>query len=460
MEIFLTRALQLIVSLSILVLIHELGHFLFSRLFKVRVERFYLFFNPLFSLVRIKKLNGRLRFSWFSRKAPETFQKAPEQTEFGVGWVPLGGYCAISGMIDESLNVEQMAQPEKPWEFRSKPAWQRLLIMAGGVLFNFLLALVIYSAVLYTWGEEYVPIQEAPMGMEFAPVAHEMGFMDGDRLLRADGIVFERFDEQTLRAIDGASTVTVWREGAEVDITIPDGFIERIIEAKQGFAAYRFPTVVREVTNGSPAMHAGLLPNDSLTAINGVLTETFSAFAEALYAHKDSLVTLTFYRNGVAQQVQLQPDANGKLGFYPKLYAELFPTRKVHYSVLASIPAGIQKGVKKLTGYASDMKYAFTKVGAKSLGGFGAIGSLFPPNWNWSIFWETTAFLSIILAFMNILPIPALDGGHILFLLFEVVTRRKPGDKFLEYAQMAGMFLLLALLVYANGNDLYRWIFK
>lgn len=460
MDIFLTRALQLIVSLSILVLIHEFGHYLFSRLFKVRVERFYLFFNPLFSIVRIKKLGGKLKFAWFSRKAPETFKEATDQTEFGVGWVPLGGYCAISGMIDESMNVEQMAQPEQPWEFRSKPAWQRLLIMAGGVVFNFILALVIYSAVLYTWGEEYVPIQEAPMGMEFSPVGHDLGFMDGDRLLAADGVAFERFDEHTLRAIDESKTVTVWRDGAEVEINVPDGFIERIIEAKQGFAAYRFPTVIREITNGSPAKNAGLLPNDSLTAINGVSTLTFSAFADALFSHKDSLVTLTYYRSGVEQQVQLQPDENGKLGFYPKMYSELFPTRKLSYSVLASIPAGIKKGVKKLTGYASDMKFAFTKEGAKSLGGFGAIGSLFPPSWSWSIFWETTAFLSIILAFMNILPIPALDGGHIMFLLFEVVTRRKPGDKFMEYAQMVGMFLLLALLVYANGNDLYRWLFK
>jgi len=460
MEIFLTRALQLIFSLSILVLIHELGHFLFSRLFKVRVEKFYLFFNPLFSIVRTKKMGGKWRFSWFSKTAPQSFKEIPEATEFGVGWVPLGGYCAISGMIDESMNVKAMAEPEKPWEFRSKRAWQRLLIMAGGVLFNFLLALCIYSAVLHTWGEEYLPIQKAPMGMEFSPAAHEAGFVDGDCLLAADGVPFERFDEETLRAIDAASEVTVLRNGKETIVHVPDEFIKKIMAAKQGFAAFRFPTVIRDVTNGSPAKKAGLLPNDSLVAINGVITETFSDFADALFQHKDSLITLTYYREGRRMTLSVMPDESGKIGFYPRYYSEIFPTQKIEYSVLASIPAGIQKGVGKLTGYASDMKYAFTKEGAKSLGGFGAIGSLFPAQWSWEIFWETTAFLSIILAFMNILPIPALDGGHILFLLYEVVTRRKPGLKFMEYAQMVGMFLLLALLIYANGNDLYRWLFK
>jgi len=460
MEIFLTRALQLIVSLSILVLIHELGHFLFSRVFKVRVEKFYLFFNPLFSLVRVKKLDGKWHFSWFSRKSPELFKETPAVTEFGVGWVPLGGYCSISGMVDESLNTEQLAQPQQPWEFRSKPAWQRLLIMVGGVLFNFLLALVVYSAVLYTWGEEYVPVREAPMGMEFSPVAHELGFKDGDRLLAADGVLFDRFDEHALRAINEAKVVTVKRDSQELKIAIPSGFIESIIKGKQGFAAFRFPAVIRDVAAGSPAIKAGLIANDSLTAINGVKTLTFTAFAEALYKHKDTTINLSFYRNGVLKTLSVKPDGNGKLGFYPKMYDEVFPTNKISYSLMASIPAGIGKGLKKLTGYASDLKFVFTKEGAKSLGGFGAIGGLFPASWDWRNFWDTTAFLSIILAFMNILPIPALDGGHILFLLYEVVTRRKPSDKFMEYAQMVGMFLLFALLIFANGNDLYRWLFK
>lgn len=460
MDIFLTRALQLIVSLSILILIHELGHYLFSRLFKVRVERFYLFFHPFFSILKAKRLDGKWRLKWFARKSPETFTERPDVTEFGIGWVPLGGYCAISGMVDESLNTEQLKKPQEAWEFRSKTAGQRLLIMAGGVLFNFILALGIYAAVLYTWGEEYLPVQEAPMGMEFSPIAHEIGFQDGDLLLAADGVPFDRFDENTLRAIDEAKEVTVWRDSQEVPITIPNGFIESIIEGNQGFAGFRYPTLVREVVAGSPAVKAGLTAGDSLTAINGTELFTFSAFAESLYNHKDTTIALTLFRNGEEMTLSVQPDENGKLGFYPKPYTEIFPTRKISYSLLASIPAGISKGLKKLTGYASDMKFVFTKEGAKSLGGFGAIGSLFPATWNWKVFWDTTAFLSIILAFMNILPIPALDGGHILFLLYEGVTRRKPSDKFMEYAQITGMILLFALLIFANGNDLYRWLFK
>jgi len=460
MVIFLTRALQLIISLSILVLIHEFGHFLFSRLFKVRVERFYMFFNPVFSILRAKKLEHKWHFSWFSRNSPESFTEKPEQTEFGIGWVPLGGYCTIAGMIDESMNTKQMAEPEKPWEFRSRPSWQRLFIMVGGVLFNFLLALVIYAAVLKVWGEEYIPLEKAPMGMEFSQAAQAAGFKDGDRLIAADGVQLERFNEDMLRTINAASEVTVQRNGQDTMVRVPAKFIEKIIAGKQGFAAFRFPAVVRDFATGSSAKKAGLMPNDSLTAINGVSVQTFTSFAEALLANKNKLIQLTYYRNGQKRTAAVSPDENGKLGFYPKIPTEIFPTKKISYSFFSSIPAGINKGIKTLTGYASDMKFVFTKAGAKSIGGFGAIGSLFPPHWIWQAFWEMTAFLSIILAFMNILPIPGLDGGHILFLLYEVITRRKPSDKFLEYAQIVGMFLLLALLVYANGNDIYRWIFK
>jgi len=460
MEVFLLRALQLVLSLSILVLIHELGHFIFSRIFGVRVEKFYMFFNPLFSIFRAKKISSKWHFSWFSKTPPESFKEVPELTEFGLGWVPLGGYCSISGMIDESMNVEQMAEPEKPWEFRSKPAWQRLLIMVGGVLFNFILALILYSAVLNIWGEEYLPLKNAPMGMEFSPVAQEAGFRDGDRLLSANGIAFDRLSEKTLRTIIEASEVAVMREGQEVKIQIPSDFMQKILKSDQGFVAFRYPTVIKEVMPGSPAKKCGLQAGDSLTAINGVNLATFTDFSQALSQHKDSLVKLTYFRGGSPIIVSVQLDESGKLGFYTKHFSEIFQTKKMEYSFFSSIPAGIKKGINILTGYASDMKYVFTKEGAKNIGGFGVIGSLFPPIWNWQIFWETTAFLSIILAFMNILPIPALDGGHILFLLVEVVTRRKPGLKFLEYAQMVGMFLLLALLVFANGNDIYRWLFK
>jgi len=460
MELFLVRAFQLILSLSILVLIHELGHFLFARLFKVRVEKFYMFFNPVFSIFRVKKLDGKLRFSWFSKNPPAAFKEVPEKTEFGLGWVPLGGYCAISGMIDESMNTEQMAQPEKPWEFRSKKAGQRLLIMVGGVLFNFILALMIYAAVLNIWGEEYLPVENATMGMDYSPTAHKVGFQDGDRLVSADGKTFEQFNDEAMRLIANAKQVVVIRDSQQVIIQMPKKFMEELISGEQGFAGFRFPTVIKEVSSGSACAKAGMLPGDSLTAINGKRTVTFPEFVEALSKNKDKPIQLNFYRDGVAKVIQITPDSDGKLGFTTCMPEDIYATNVQKFTFFASIPAGIHKGIGKLTGYTSDMKYAFTKAGAKSLGGFGTLGKLFPAEIDWKHFWETTAFLSIILAFMNILPIPALDGGHIMFLLYEIVARRKPSDKFMEYAQMVGMFLLIALLVYANGNDLYRWLFK
>ena len=337
METFLIKALQLILSLSILVLVHEFGHFLFARLFKVRVEKFYLFFDPWFALFRFKPKNS--------------------DTEYGVGWLPLGGYCKISGMIDESMDKEQMAQPPQPWEFRSKPAGQRLLIMVGGVLFNFLLAIFIYSMVLFTWGDTYLPLRNVTAGMEFSQTFREIGFRNGDILLRADEDPLERLDEHCLRQVVGARTVTVLRDGQETAIAIPADAMQRLLRNKDGFANYRYPAV-----------------------IDKVVAET-------------------------AQQ------------------------------------AGLREG-------------------ASSIGGFGTIGNIFPAAWDARTFWMLTAFLSVILAFMNILPIPALDGGHIMFLLYEVVTRRKPSDKFLEYAQIVGMVLLFGLLLYANGNDVLRFFFR
>ena len=460
MELFFIRAFQLILSLSILVLIHELGHFLFARLFKVRVEKFYMFFNPGFSIFRAKKIDGKLKFSWFSRNPPASFKEVPDKTEFGLGWVPLGGYCAISGMIDESMNTEAMAEPEKPWEFRSQKAGKRLLIMVGGVLFNFILALLIYSAVLNVWGEEYLPVENATMGMDYSPAAHDAGFRDGDRLVSADGVAFEQFNDQAMRLIANAKTVVVMRDTQQVLIQMPQKFMETLITGEQGFAGFRFPTVIKEVSSGTPCVKAGLIAGDSLTAINGKMLPTFPEFVEELGKHKGQIIQLQYYRDGVVKDIKIAPDADGKLGFTTSLPEDIYATRVEKFTFFASIPAGIKKGIGKLTGYASDMKYAFTKAGAKSLGGFGTLGKLFPAEIDWKHFWETTGFLSIILAFMNILPIPALDGGHILFLLYEIVARRKPSDKFMEYAQMVGMFLLIALLVYANGNDLYRWLFK
>ena len=444
METFLVKALQLILSLSILVLVHKFGHFIFARIFKVRVEKFYLFFDPWFSIFKFKPKNS--------------------DTEYGVGWLPLGGYCKISGMIDESMDKEAMAQPPKPYEFRSKPAGQRLMIMVAGVLFNFLLALFIYSMVLFTWGDTFLPLKNVKAGMDYSETFHNVGFQDGDILLKADDTELERFGEDCFRRVLNAQTVTVLRGGVETVIPIPEDMAQRVMRDKKGFASYRFPMVVRELgkteSGESPAAVAGLQPGDSIVSINGIVTPSFYEVGEVLAQNKDKDVLVGFYRAGIPQTLTLHTDTAGKMGIYSVSPFDMYQTVTRKYGFFESVPAGVMLGVNTLKGYVSDMKYVFTKEGASSLGGFGTIGSLFPAEWDWHSFWMKTAFLSIILAFMNILPIPALDGGHVMFLLYEVIARRKPSDKFLEYAQVTGMFLLFALLIYANGNDIFRFFFK
>ena len=444
METFLVKALQLILSLSILVLVHEFGHFIFARIFKVRVEKFYLFFDPWFSIFKFKPKNS--------------------DTEYGVGWLPLGGYCKISGMIDESMDKEAMAQPPKPYEFRSKPAGQRLMIMVAGVLFNFLLALFIYSMVLFTWGDTFLPLKNVKAGMDYSETFHNVGFQDGDILLKADDTELERFGEDCFRRVLNAQTVTVLRGGVETVIPIPEDMAQRVMRDKKGFASYRFPLAVRELgkteSGESPAAVAGLQPGDSIVSINGIVTPSFYEVGEVLAQNKDKDVLVGFYRAGIPQTLTLHTDTAGKMGIYSVSPFDMYQTVTRKYGFFESFPAGVMLGVNTLKGYVSDMKYVFTKEGASSLGGFGTIGSLFPAEWDWHSFWMKTAFLSIILAFMNILPIPALDGGHVMFLLYEVIARRKPSDKFLEYAQVTGMFLLFALLIYANGNDIFRFFFK
>ena len=444
METFLVKALQLILSLSILVLVHEFGHFIFARIFKVRVEKFYLFFDPWFSIFKFKPKNS--------------------DTEYGVGWLPLGGYCKISGMIDESMDKEAMAQPPKPYEFRSKPAGQRLMIMVAGVLFNFLWALFIYSMVLFTWGDTFLPLKNVKAGMDYSETFHNVGFQDGDILLKADDTELERFGEDCFRRVLNAQTVTVLRGGVETVIPIPEDMAQRVMRDKKGFASYRFPMVVRELgkteSGESPAAVAGLQPGDSIVSINGIVTPSFYEVGEVLAQNKDKDVLVGFYRAGIPQTLTLHTDTAGKMGIYSVSPFDMYQTVTRKYGFFESFPAGVMLGVNTLKGYVSDMKYVFTKEGASSLGGFGTIGSLFPAEWDWHSFWMKTAFLSIILAFMNILPIPALDGGHVMFLLYEVIARRKPSDKFLEYAQVTGMFLLFALLIYANGNDIFRFFFK
>ena len=442
METFLIRALQLILSLSILVLVHEFGHFIFARIFKVRVEKFYLFFDPWFSLFKFKPKNS--------------------ETEYGIGWLPLGGYCKISGMIDESMDKEAMSQPAKPYEFRSKPAGQRLMIMIAGVLFNFLLALFIYSMVLYTWGETYLPLKNMKHGMYYSEAFHNIGFKDGDILLKANNEELDRLDQASFRKVVEANNVTVLRDGVETIIPIPEDMMQRFMREGKGFASPdRVPMVVKKLSEkDSPAATAGLQPGDSIVSINGQATPLFEDVAKMLDQNKGKDITLGFYRNGMEQSVVIQPDTAGKIGVYLMSKTDLYPTVTRTYGFFESFPAGVRLGINTLKGYVNDMKYVFTKEGASSLGGFGTIGSIFPTVWDWQVFWMQTAFLSIILAFMNILPIPALDGGHVMFLLYEVIARRKPSDKFLEYAQITGMFLLFALLIYANGNDIFRFFFK
>lgn len=437
METFLIKAVQLIFSLSILVLIHEFGHFLFARIFKVRVEKFYLFFDPWFSLFKFKPKNG--------------------DTEYGIGWLPLGGYCKISGMIDESMDKEQMAQPPKPYEFRSKPAGQRLLIMTAGVIFNFLLALFIYSMVLLHWGDTYIPLKNVTYGMEYSSTFRNIGFQDGDILLKADTTTLERFNEDCLRKVVNAKTITVLRDGREVSIEIPEDMMQRLLRDKEGFAYYRFPMIIAEVQQQS-AIDAGLKKGDRITGVNGVSTPTATDVVNELNVNKLNNAQIDVVRNGNPFSTHVPIDSLGHIGILVNSNpASIYETVTINYNFFTSFPAGIKLGINTLKGYVNDMKYVFTKEGAKSVGGFGAIGSLFPSSWNWRIFWERTAFLSIILAFMNILPIPALDGGHVMFLLYEVITRRKPGDKLLEYAQIAGMIILFSLLIFANGNDILRF---
>ena len=446
METFLIRALQLMMSLSLLVIIHEGGHFFFAKLFKVRVTKFYLFFDPWFSLFKFKPKNS--------------------ETEYGMGWLPLGGYVQIAGMVDETQNSEDLNHPVEDWEFRAKPAWQRLLIMVGGVMMNFLLALFIYSMILFKWGDEYVSLQDMTAGMEFNERAEEIGFRDGDILLSADDAPLQRFDVDMLRAITEARVVKVSRGGQEVEIFMPEVSLLDIAKDKPAFVEPLFPNVVDSVLPGRPFAAAGIQAGDTLLAVDGKAISSHNAFVNHLAqlragaeaeGKKVADFTLVYSRAGVHDTVAVQTDSLFTVGMVSAM--QNYKVTKVEYGFFESFPAGIALGVNTLKGYVNDMKYVFTAEGAKSVGGFGTIGSIFPPEWDWHRFWEMTAFLSIILAFMNILPIPALDGGHVLFLLYEIIARRKPSDKFMERAQMVGMILLFGLLIWANFNDVLRFLF-
>ena len=456
MEVFLIKALQLMLSLSILVLLHEGGHIFFSKLFGVRVEKFYLFFDPWFHLFEFKPKNS--------------------DTTYGLGWLPLGGYCKISGMIDESFDTEQLKQPMQPYEFRSKPAWQRMLIMIGGVLVNFLLALFIYSMILFHWGDDYVATKHMTQGMKFNTEAKALGFQDHDILVGTDKGEFKTYDGDMYRDLSTATRVDIIRGGKPMSLNLPgDLDMLSMIKESPRFVEVYIPLQIDSVMKESPASKLGLVKGDKVLTVNGKKVESFNDFQlemgrvndmlTAATSHQDSVKALTASVEYVKasgdtlkNSVLLQASDEGvKFGFYNHPVMLDYKVTHISYGFFQSFPAGVKYGWNVLSGYVGDMKYVFTKEGAKSLGGFGALGSLFPSMWDWHAFWMMTAFLSIILAFMNILPIPALDGGHVFFLLYEVITGRKPGDKFMERAEYVGFAILLLLLVVANLNDVLRF---
>ena len=456
MEVFLIKALQLMLSLSILVLLHEGGHFFFSKLFGVRVEKFYLFFDPWFHLFEFKPKNS--------------------DTTYGLGWLPLGGYCKISGMIDESFDTEQLKQPMQPYEFRSKPAWQRMLIMIGGVLVNFLLALFIYSMILFHWGDDYVATKHMTQGMKFNTEAKALGFQDHDILVGTDKGEFKTYDGDMYRDLSTATRVDIIRGGKPMSLNLPgDLDMLSMIKESPRFVEVYIPLQIDSVMKDSPASKLGLVKGDKILTVNGKKVESFNDFQLEMGRVNDMLTAATSRQDSVKaltasveyvkasgdtlkNSVLLQAGDEGvKFGFYNHPVMLDYKVTHISYGFFQSFPAGVKYGWNVLSGYVGDMKYVFTKEGAKSLGGFGALGSLFPSMWDWHAFWMMTAFLSIILAFMNILPIPALDGGHVFFLLYEVITGRKPGDKFMERAEYVGFGILLLLLVVANLNDVLRF---
>jgi regulator of sigma E protease len=439
---FLIKAAQLLMSLSILVVLHELGHFIPAKLFKTRVEKFYLFFDPWFSVVK-KKIGD---------------------TEYGIGWLPLGGYVKISGMIDESMDKEQMEKPAESWEFRAKPAWQRLIIMLGGVTVNLFLGIFIYSMTLYTYGDKYLPIENMKDGVHADEMATTLGFKTGDKIISADGVLVERYSD-IMESIITSRTILVERNGKETELTMPIDLIDQFLSNPSRLISKRIPTVVSGVEKGSNAEIGGLQKRDIIKGVNGISFSYFDEFKTALSTHISDTIEVIVDRGGEEKLLTVLVSDEGTLGFatanltvtqLEKLEVYEFASDK--YGFFDAFPAGYKKAIKKLSSYISQFKMILSpSTGAyKGMGGFGAIGSMFPATWNWEIFWNLTAFLSLMLAFMNILPIPALDGGHVVFLLYEMIVGKPAPEKIMEYAQGVGMILLLSLLVFANGNDILK----
>ncbi|MCL2097795.1 MAG: RIP metalloprotease RseP [Bacteroidales bacterium] len=459
MEAFL-KIIQLLLSLSILIIVHELGHFMWARIYKMRVDKFYLFFNPSFSLLRAKRIGGRWQFSFLSSSAPEHWKACPEKTEWGIGWLPLGGYCKIAGMIDESMDKEQLRQEPKPWEYRSKPARQRFWVLVGGVINNLLLAVLIYSGMLYVWGDNYLAAKDAKFGIQCNELALELGFRHGDIILAFDGKPIERFNELQMTMLRRqAKTATVLRSADTLTFDIDQQYFPAMLHA--GMFELRQPFVVHNIPDSSHNLHAGLMEGDRIVAINDSSVFIPQDIHSLLQRYKGHEVNVAIQRNDSLLQLSLLVSEDGKLGVFLGSSAEDFTITEHHYTLLSAIPAGVTKGYKTVNNYLSELKLIFTpKTEAyKSVGSFITIGKIFPSSWNWNAFWSITAFLSIMLAVLNILPIPGLDGGHTLFTVYELITRRKPSDRFLEYANMVGFIFLIGIMILAFGNDIFR-LFK
>lgn len=473
--IVLIKTLQFILAISLLVFLHEGGHFLFSKLFGVRVNKFYVFFDWKFSL-----------FSTYSNWYRKLRGKAPVEknedgsykydgTEYGLGWIPLGGYCQIEGMIDETQHDEEkLKAPAQPWEFRAKPTWQRLLIMIGGVLVNFVLALFIYAMVLFTWGDSYISMKDMTQGMKFNESALALGFHDHDILLGTEKGDFKDFGADLYRDLSTARECRIIRDGKEMTLALPgDLNLLDMMKSTPSFVRPFVPAEVDSVMADSPAMKAGIVKGDKVLAIGDKKVDSYNEFTNEIGILSDMMTeaktpadslkirtttVVVMHANNVQDTLNVVLTPELTLGFFNKNINGMYQPTTINYGFFESFPAGVTYGLNVLGGYIGDLKYVFTADGAKSLGGFGTIGNLFPAQWDWHLFWLMTAFLSIILAFMNILPIPALDGGHVLFLLYEMITRRKPSDKFMIYAEYTGFAILLVLMVVANLNDILRWI--
>ena len=488
----LIKVLQFFLSLSILVFVHELGHFLAAKAFKTRVDKFYLFFDWGFSLFRCKKVDGKWRFKFFSKNVPENYTiteyrdakgkkqkkydlvdlstlpeddwRQSDSTEYGIGWFPLGGYNKIAGMIDESMDKSQMQQPPQPWEFRSKPAWQRFIIMVAGVFMNVLLAVTIYIGLLAKEGEQYLPTAEVnKYGISVDSLGYELGLRDGDKILSIDGEYVENFQQIPMQIIlDKAKTIEVERNGKDMVINLPEDAVSKLLSSQDAsFITFRVPFMVADVIDKSAAKEGGLEVGDIIIGINDVETPYYQDFVKTIKQYKNQDITIKVVRDFDTLALAMHLPEEGVIGAYLAPISTCFDLETKEYSFLQAIPAGFSKTFTELGDYWKQVKLIFNpKTKAyESVGGFISIGKIFPDTWIWSLFWRMTAFLSVALAVMNILPIPALDGGHILFLFFEIITRRKPSDKFMEVAETVGLILVLGLVILANGNDIIR-LFK